>query len=503
MSTIVTRAGKGSPLTNTEVDANFTNLNTDKLETSAIGTLVPSITGYNNSNWDTAYGWGNHASSGYLTSSTATSSYQPLDGDLTSIAGVAGTSGFLKKTAANTWSLDTSTYLTSYTETDPVFVASAAYNITSTNISNWNTAYGWGNHASAGYLTTSSASSTYLSQSNAATTYQPLDGDLTSIAGLAGTSGFLKKTAANTWSLDTNTYLTGIDSSAVTTALGYTPYNATNPSGYISGITGTLVTTALGYTPYNATNPNGYTSNTGTVTGVTGTAPVVSSGGETPVISMAAATTSANGYLTSTDWNTFNNKTSNTGTVTSVAGTGTVNGITLTGSVASSGNLTLGGTLSNVSLTTQVTGTLPIANGGTGQTTLAAASIVTYTGTQTLTNKTLTDPAIIGTILEDVFTITDANPFQIDPGNGSIQLITIGGNRTPTAANFASGEAITLMVDDGSAFAITWTSATFGGSGVIWETDSGSAPTLSTTGYTTIVLWKVASQVYGARVGNA
>jgi hypothetical protein len=30
MSTIVTRAGKGSPLTHVEVDANFTNLNTDK-----------------------------------------------------------------------------------------------------------------------------------------------------------------------------------------------------------------------------------------------------------------------------------------------------------------------------------------------------------------------------------------------------------------------------------------------------------------------------------------
>ena len=30
MSTIVTRSGKGSPLTHVEVDANFTNLNTDK-----------------------------------------------------------------------------------------------------------------------------------------------------------------------------------------------------------------------------------------------------------------------------------------------------------------------------------------------------------------------------------------------------------------------------------------------------------------------------------------
>ena len=56
------------------------------------------------------------------------------------------------------------------------------------------------------------------------------------------------------------------------------------------------------------------------------------------------------------------------GTVTSVGGTGTVNGITLTGTVTSAGSLTLGGTLSGVSLTTQVTGVLPIANGGTGTT---------------------------------------------------------------------------------------------------------------------------------------
>jgi hypothetical protein len=43
----------------------------------------------------------------------------------------------------------------------------------------------------------------------------------------------------------------------------------------------------------------------------------VSSGGTTPAISMAAANGSTNGYLTSTDWTTFNNKGS--GTVTSVA----------------------------------------------------------------------------------------------------------------------------------------------------------------------------------------
>jgi hypothetical protein len=47
--------------------------------------------------------------------------------------------------------------------------------------------------------------------------------------------------------------------------------------------------------------------NTG-VTSVTGTAPISSSGGATPAISISQATTSVSGYLTSTDWNTFNGK---------------------------------------------------------------------------------------------------------------------------------------------------------------------------------------------------
>lgn len=57
-------------------------------------------------------------------------------------------------------------------------------------------------------LSTATAASTYLTIANAITTYQPLDADLTAIAALSGTSGLLKKTAANTWSLDTATYLT-------------------------------------------------------------------------------------------------------------------------------------------------------------------------------------------------------------------------------------------------------------------------------------------------------
>lgn len=68
---------------------------------------------------------------------------------------------------------------------------------------------------------------------------------------------------------------------------------------------------------------------------------------------------------------------STTGTVTSVTGTGTVNGLTLSGTVTASGNITLGGTLSDVSLATQVTGTLAAANGGTGNVNGTVAKLAT------------------------------------------------------------------------------------------------------------------------------
>jgi trimeric autotransporter adhesin len=79
-------------------------------ETDPVFTATPAsgITSGEISNWNTAYGWGNHSLAGYLTS---------------------------------------------YSETDPLFNAHPASGITSTLINNWNTAYGWGNHATAGYLT--------------------------------------------------------------------------------------------------------------------------------------------------------------------------------------------------------------------------------------------------------------------------------------------------------------------------------------------------------------
>lgn len=59
--------------------------------------------------------------------------------------------------------------------------------------------------------------------------YQPLDADLTSIAGLSGTSGFLVKTAADTYSLDTSTYLTTSTASST-----YAPINNPVFTGTVS-----------------------------------------------------------------------------------------------------------------------------------------------------------------------------------------------------------------------------------------------------------------------------
>jgi hypothetical protein len=64
--------------------------------------------------------------------------------------------------------------------------------------------------------------------------------------------------ASGVTSFNTRTGAITLTSGDVTGALGYTPYNATNPSGYITGITSGMVTGALGYTPYNSSNPSGY-----------------------------------------------------------------------------------------------------------------------------------------------------------------------------------------------------------------------------------------------------
>jgi hypothetical protein len=108
-----------------------------------------------------------------------------------------------------------------------------------------------------------------------------------------------------------------------------------------------------------------------------------------------------------------------------------------------------------------------------------------------------TNPAVTaGTITEDVFTITGGDP-DISPNNGSVQLWTLTGNDEPEEGDWAAGQAITLMVDDSTAYTIDWSQIS-----VTWVNNGGSAPTLATSGYTVIALWKVGSTLYGALVGD-
>lgn len=507
---------------------------------------------------------------------------QPLDSDLTSIAALSGTSGLLKKTAANTWSLDTNTYLTdnqtitltgdvtgsgttslaltlaasgvtagTYTkvtvdskgrttsattlsasdipnldaakitsgtfdaarlpsyvddvleyaalasfpatgETGKIYVAldtnktyrwsGSAYiyitsgavdsvagktgvvtlvkadvglgNVENTAISTW---AGTANITTLGTITTGTWNATTISiakggtGSTDATTartnlgvaigsnVQAWDADLDAIAALAGTSGFLKKTAANTWTLDTSTYLTGITSGQVTTALGFTPYNATNPSGY--------------------------TTNTGTVTSVGMTVPTGLSVSGTPVTgSGTLAITLTAGYSIPTTASQTNWDTAYTDRNKWDGGA--------TGLVAATGRTSLG------------LGTAATMAGPTG-------TIVGTTDTQTLTNKTLTG------YTETVYAVSGTTP-ALTPTNGSIQTWILSGNSTPSAGTWNNGQSITLMINDGSAYTITWSTLS-----VTWKTNGGTAPTLNTSGYTAITLWKTENIIYGARVGDA
>jgi len=94
----------------------------------------------------------------------------------------------------------------------------------------------------------------------------------------------------------------------------------------VSSISSGQITAGLGFTPYNATNPSGYTTNTGTVT--------------------------------------------------SVSGTGNVSGITLTGSITGSGTLTLGGSIGILNQNT--TGNAATSSSCTGN--AATATNVAYAG---------------------------------------------------------------------------------------------------------------------------
>ena len=183
------------------------------------------------------------------------------------------------------------------------------------------------------------------------------------VTSVTGTTGRVTSTGGTTPIID---LASGVATPGTTGSATLVPVVTIDTYGRVTSIT-------------TAANPQG------TVTSVTGTAPVVSSGGTTPAISMAAATTSVSGYLTSTDWNTFNNKGS--GTVTSVSGT--------TGNITSTGGATPVINLASGVATAGTTGSATLVPVVTIDTYGRVTSITTAANPQgTVTSVTGTSPIV-------------------------------------------------------------------------------------------------------------
>ena len=266
------------------------------------------------------------------------------------------------------------------------------------------------------------------------------------------------------------------------------------PANGGTGITslGTGVATFLG-TPSSANLAAAVTGETGSGALVFATSPTL----VTPALGTPSALVGTNitGTASGLTAGTVTTNANLTGGVTSIGNAATVvTNANLTGGVTSVGNATT--VVTNANLTGVVTSVGNATSLGSFSSANLAAALTDETGSGV--NVFATSPSLSGVVLndgytEEVFAVTGTTP-ALSPTNGSIQTWTLTANSTPTAGTWAAGQSMTLMINDGTAYTITWTSLA-----PVWV--GGTAPTLATTGFTVIQFWKVGTTIYGAYTG--
>ena len=304
--------------------------------------------------------------------------------------------------------------------------------------------------------------------------------------------------------------------SVSTSANGVLTIANTAPDQVVS-LTGAGTTTVTGsYPSFTITSNDAFT---GTVTSVTGTSPIsVATGTTTPVVSMTQASGSVNGWLSSTDWTTFNNKQPAGAYLTTVTADAPLSGSGTSGShlVISQANTTTNGYLSstdwstfngkqaalvsgtNIKTVNGTTllgsgdlGTIGLAYGGTGVTTAPAAfaniqgftTTATAAGTTTLTNTSSVYQIFTGTTTQTIVlpvTTTLAQGWTFHIVNNSTGNLTVN----------SSGANLVVTVLPGTTAMVTCVLAS-GTTAASWKaglTDL-SAATSTQSGYLTSTDW--------------
>jgi hypothetical protein len=351
----------------------------------------------------------------------------------------------------------------------------------------------WVTASAGGGVTSFSGGSTGLTPSTATTGIVTLGGTLgLGYGGTGATTASGARTAldvpSTTGSGASGTWSISINGNAATATNGVVTTGSYSNPAWITALAGSKIS---GDISGNAANVSGTVAIANGGTGQTTAANAINA--------LLPSQTSQSGKFLTTNgsvasWGTAGGS----GTVTSVVGTGTVNGITLTGTVTSSGNLTLGGTLSGVSLTTQVSGTLPVANGGTGVTTSTGSGSVVLSTSPSLTTPVLGTPTS-GNLSNCTADGTNAVGYRNVPQSGTSKTapytlatsdvgkfiqVGSGGSITIPNSTFAAGDVVSVFNNTSGNITVTCSTSNCYIAGI--DTNKTSV-TLATRGVVTIL----------------